>query len=128
MDDGLSCGSSIYNPDTSDRGIVECDVTISELGVIKLKEVIEDKKMWLYISVLGGGCSGYVYDLELRDEDPSDGYQVTEQDEIKIAVHNLDSTLINGILLDFSEKLMGGGFHISNPNAIKTCSCGISFR
>lgn len=128
MDDSLSCGSSIYNPDTSDRDIVECEVIISELGVTKLKEVIGDNEMWLYISILGGGCSGYVYDLELRDERPSDEYQIIKQDEIGVAVHNFDSTLINGILLDFSEKLMGGGFHISNPNATKTCSCGISFR
>ena len=48
-------------------------------------------------------------------------------DEINIFVHNKDSSMLNGIQVDFKETLMGGGFQIENPNADRACGCGQSF-
>ena len=42
-------------------------------------------------------------------------------------IHNNDSSLLNGIELDFKDTLMGGGFNITNPNASRACGCGQSF-
>lgn len=32
-----------------------------------------------------------------------------------------------GMLLDYSDALIGGGFSFKNPNATQTCGCGKSF-
>lgn len=123
----LSCGASIYNPDTSNREIIECEIVLSSKAVNVLQGLMCDKEMWLYIMVKGGGCSGYIYELELLEDEPDENYQIITQDEVKIAVHNLDSSLLNGILIDYEDKLMGGGFKMSNPNAKRSCGCGLSF-
>ena len=44
-----------------------------------------------------------------------------------IYIHNGDSSLLNGLELDFKDTLMGGGFNITNPNASRECGCGQSF-
>jgi iron-sulfur cluster assembly protein len=123
----LSCGASIYNPDTSNREVMDCEIVLSAHAVSILEGLMGDKEMWLYIMVKGGGCSGYIYELELLEDEPTDSHQVIVQDGVKIAVHNLDSTLLNGILIDYEDKLMGGGFKMENPNAKRSCGCGLSF-
>ena len=34
---------------------------------------------------------------------------------------------LDGIEIDYVDRLMGGGFKINNPNVTKSCSCGSSF-
>jgi len=123
----LSCGASIYNPDTSNREVMDCEIVLSAHAVGILQGLIGDKEMWLYIMVKGGGCSGYIYELELLEEEPTDNHQVIAYGEVKIAVHELDSMLLNGIVIDYEDKLMGGGFRMDNPNAKRSCGCGLSF-
>ena len=123
----LTCGESIYALDNVEREVIDCEIILSETAEKMLKQLIEDKELTLFITVRGGGCSGYVYDLDLRDEDPTNEHQILQQNDIMIAVHASDSTLLNGTLIDYEEKLMGGGFKMENPNAQRTCGCGLSF-
>ena len=69
----------------------------------------------------------YIYELELLEDEPTDSHQVISQDGVKVAVNELDSSLLNGILIDYEDKLMGGGFKMDNPNAKRSCGCGLSF-
>ena len=123
----LGCGASIYNPDTSNREVIDCQIILSTQAVNILQGLISDKEMWLYITVKGGGCSGYIYELDLLEDAPTDAHQVISQDGVKVVVHELDSSLLNGILIDYEDKLMGGGFKMNNPNAKRSCGCGLSF-
>ena len=124
-----SCGSSIYNPDKSDRVIIDCEIVLSNEAVSELKRLIGDSpNMNLHISVMGGGCSGYIYELDLDDEAPTENHQVIAQEGISVVIQNEDSAMLNGLLLDYEEKLMGGGFKMVNPNATRTCGCGLSFN
>ena len=123
----LTCGESIYAVDNVEREVIDCEIILSESAEKMLKQLMEDKALTLFITVRGGGCSGYVYDLDLRDEDPTNEHQILQQNDIMIAVHASDSTLLNGTLIDYEEKLMGGGFKMENPNAQRTCGCGLSF-
>jgi iron-sulfur cluster assembly protein len=34
---------------------------------------------------------------------------------------------LEGAQIDFIDSLMGGGFTVVNPNAVKSCACGQSF-
>ncbi|MDA8148273.1 MAG: iron-sulfur cluster insertion protein ErpA, partial [Actinomycetota bacterium] len=35
--------------------------------------------------------------------------------------------LLKGSTLDYNDGLQGAGFHVTNPNATRTCGCGSSF-
>jgi iron-sulfur cluster assembly protein len=77
---------------------------------------------------MGGGCSGYIYELDLEKTEPSEHHQTITQDGISVAIQNGDSAMLNGLVLDYEGKLMGGGFKMINPNATATCGCGLSFK
>lgn len=121
------CGASTYNPDKSDRTVIDCEIILSEKAVVELKRLMQSTPAFLYISVMGGGCSGYIYELDLEEEPPSENHQIITQDGVSVAVQNADSSMLNGLMLDYEDRLMGGGFKMTNPNATKTCGCGLSF-
>ncbi len=126
----FSCGESIYNPDTSNREIVNCNISLTPLAIKTLKEIQNEEvdDLYLYLMIHGGGCSGYIYDLQLLEDKPNSLYQIIIQDDIKIAIHELDSGLLDGLIIDYVDKLMGGGFKMINPNANGECGCGLSFN
>ena len=128
------CDVSIYNA-TKPAEVVFCELSITPDAAVILKgladseEEIQEKGYWyLYINVVGGGCSGYLYDVNIKAEHPPDNTQVLVSEEIEIVVQVEDSTLLNGIQIDWDDSLMGGGLKFINPNASRTCSCGISFK
>ena len=106
--------------------VVSVDITITDTAKLMLAESFgDDKDMALLVGVLSGGCSGYVYDLQIVEE----GFDCQELsvDGVKVLVPNTASHLLNGIEIDYVDKLMGGGFKINNPNAESSCGCGESF-
>ena len=123
----LTCGESIYAIDNVEREVIDCEIILSESAEKMLKQLMEDKALTLFITVRGGGCSGYVYDLDLRDEDPTNEHQILNQNNIPIAVHASDSTLLNGTLIDYEEKLMGGGLQNGKPQCPKNLWVWIEF-
>ncbi|RCH73439.1 MAG: iron-sulfur cluster assembly accessory protein [Candidatus Poseidoniales archaeon] len=82
----------------------------------------------LMVSVEAGGCSGHMYDMQIIER-PNDlaAFQSFQFGDITLLIHNKDSTLLNGIRIDYRDTLLGGGFQIENPNADKSCGCGQSF-
>ncbi|MBJ24127.1 MAG: hypothetical protein CMB64_05590 [Euryarchaeota archaeon] len=82
----------------------------------------------IVISVDSGGCSGYMYDMKIIDDPKDDSYQAINFDGIKVLIHNEHSIMLDGLVLDYNDSLMGGGFAMQNPNANRTCGCGLSFR
>lgn len=82
----------------------------------------------LRIFVTAGGCSGLSYGMVVDDKASDDDY-VIEANGAKLVVDRSSAPFIAGSVVDYkAEKLMGGGFVVSNPNAISTCGCGESFR
>ena len=109
--------------------IVPMEITITEIATQKLREIFnsEPNDVVLKVAVHRGGCSGYLYDLEVVDRPEDEGYQFETVNGINVTIMDYDSSLLAGIEIDFQDTLMGGGFKILNPNANKSCSCGISF-
>ena len=83
---------------------------------------------YLNINVVGGGCSGYLYDVQLLETQPNENTQIINSQGIVIVINAVDSTLLNNIVIDWNDSLMGGGLKFLNPNATKSCACGISFK
>jgi iron-sulfur cluster assembly accessory protein len=76
----------------------------------------------LRIQVVGGGCEGLYYDLDLVAE-PSDSDDVTLSEGVRLFVDRRALPLLDGTTVDFQ-----GGFRFQNPNARRTCRCGASFK
>ncbi len=86
----------------------------------------DDRNMALLVGVLSGGCSGYMYDLQIVEETEIDCQELSISG-FRILVPNSSSHLLDGIEIDYEDRLMGGGFKINNPNAKSSCGCGESF-
>jgi iron-sulfur cluster insertion protein len=80
----------------------------------------------LRLGVMGGGCSGFQYNLDFEEKE-SEMDQVFEINGVKVFIDMKSSLYLNGVTLDYHDGLMGAGFKIENPNARTTCGCGESF-
>ena len=80
----------------------------------------------LRVAVMGGGCSGLQYKMDLQDG-PANRDILVESAGIKVVVDPKSALYVSGSELDYVEALQGGGFKVKNPNAASSCSCGESF-
>ena len=104
-------------------------VTLSDIATIKVAELLaqeEGDALALRVAVKPGGCSGYSYEM-FFDSECMDDDVVREFGTVKVVVDPASAELLTGSTLDFSDGLQGAGFHITNPNATRTCGCGSSF-
>lgn len=80
----------------------------------------------LRVAVVGGGCSGLQYKMDLVDG-PAQRDILVETGTVRVVIDPKSALFVSGSELDFSEDLQSGGFKVTNPNATVTCSCGESF-
>jgi iron-sulfur cluster assembly protein len=50
-----------------------------------------------------------------------------EHEGITILVDEMSLRYMTGSVVDYVDDVLGGGFKIENPNAVKSCGCGSSF-
>jgi iron-sulfur cluster assembly protein/iron-sulfur cluster insertion protein len=104
-------------------------VTLSDAAAAKVAELLaqeEGDELALRVAVKPGGCSGYSYEMFFDTELMADDV-VREFDTVKVVVDAASAELLTGSTLDYSDGLQGAGFHVTNPNASRTCGCGSSF-
>ena len=94
------------------------------------KKIIElskkkEKKM-LRISVTGGGCQGFQYNLDMEDNSKKSDVIIKKNNALVVIDQN-SLNLIKGSEIDFVEDLIGSRFKINNPKTKSSCGCGISF-
>lgn len=80
----------------------------------------------LRLGVRGGGCSGLSYVMRFEAEKRA-GDKVFEEHGARVFVDLKSYLYLKGMTLDWQAALMQQGFAFVNPNASKTCSCGLSF-
>lgn len=80
----------------------------------------------LRVAVVGGGCSGLQYKMDLQDQ-PANRDFLVHSGGIKVVVDPKSALYVTGSELDFVDALQDGGFKVKNPNAVNSCSCGESF-
>ena len=80
----------------------------------------------LRVRVVGGGCAGFSYEVEVVDG-PREGDVVVPSGGIEVFVDPKSTGLLEGVTLDFKRTLMASGFEWRNPAATGTCGCGSSF-
>ncbi len=80
----------------------------------------------LRVAVIGGGCSGLQYKMDLVDG-PQNRDIMVQSSDVRVVVDPKSALFVSGSLLDYSDDLQKGGFKVTNPNAVAHCSCGESF-
>ncbi|HEY9620750.1 MAG TPA: iron-sulfur cluster assembly accessory protein [Crinalium sp.] len=107
------------------RGILMTDAALRQ--VLSLKEK-QGKDLCLRVGVRQGGCSGMSYIMDFEDSN-----NIRETDEVfdyegfKVVCDPKSMLYLYGLVLDYSDAMIGGGFQFTNPNANQTCGCGKSF-
>ena len=105
-------------------------VTLSDAAMDKVAALLAAEEggetLALRVAVKPGGCSGYSYEMFFDSEVMSDDV-VREFGSVKVVVDGASAELLTGSTLDYADGLQNTGFHITNPNATRTCGCGSSF-
>lgn len=103
-------------------------IGLSEKAAAKIRSLLSEQHKpdgGLRVKVVGGGCSGLQYKMDLDVERPGD--KVFGPPDAKILVDRKSFLYLNGTELDYNEGLMQSGFNLQNPNVKRSCGCGASF-
>ena len=104
-------------------------ITITDKAAEKVREIAEAESLQgqgLRLRVVGGGCSGFSYQMGF-DESAQEGDREVVFDGVRVLVDATSAQYLAGTEIDFVSSLHGGGFKFSNPKATHTCGCGSSF-
>ena len=100
---------------------------VTDRAFARLAEIAEltGAQKALRVSVEGGGCSGFQYDIRL--DDPAADDLVLEKNGHKVLVDSISLPFLANATIDFTDELIGARFVVENPNATASCGCGTSF-
>src|SRR5258706_4490935 len=104
-------------------------VTLTDNAGTKVKEIMAQQDpvpAGLRIGVVGGGCSGFSYNMSFENK-PGMIDKVFTFDGLKVYVDATSAMYLNGCVVDYVETLEAAGFKFENPNVKSTCGCGSSF-
>jgi iron-sulfur cluster assembly protein len=107
------------------KGILLTETALKHVLDLRAKQ---GEDLYLRVGVRQGGCSGMSYMMDF--EDPSkvrENDQVFDYEGFKIICDPKSMLYLYGLVLDYSDAMIGGGFQFTNPNASQSCGCGKSF-
>ncbi len=101
-------------------------ITLTDTAALKILSLVGDATdKGLRVKVVGGGCSGLQYRMDV--DAPKPGDKVFERDGAKLVIDRKSFLYVNGSELDYADSLMATGFTLQNPNVKRSCGCGASF-
>jgi iron-sulfur cluster assembly accessory protein len=105
-------------------------VRLTDKAAAMVKETIERENLQgsgLRVAVVGGGCSGFQYSLDIEKEQRAGDF-IFDVKGVRCFVDPMSSMYLAGVEIDYLEGQFGqSGFSFKNPNAKHTCGCGSSF-
>lgn len=111
-------------PQVDDTLVQITSLAAEKVTEIREAEAIEDE-MALRLRVVGGGCSGFSYDLYFDTRTDLDREYTING--VRVVVDEMSLMYLVGTEIDYVEGLAGAGFKFQNPNVKSTCGCGSSF-
>ncbi len=105
-------------------------ITLTDAAVSQVKDMMKaegEENLMLRIGVKGGGCSGLSYGMGF-DTNHNEEDTKLDINGLAVLIDKESTPIVKGIVIDYKQNMMGGGFTIDNPNAIASCGCGSSFR
>jgi len=104
-------------------------VILTDNAIAKVKEIMAQQNpvpAGLRIGVVGGGCSGFSYNMSFENAQGMMD-KTFNFDDLKVFVDATSVMYLNGCVVDYVETLEAAGFKFENPNVKSTCGCGSSF-
>lgn len=124
------CGSVHNEPKIHEAAGDEAPVQLTEKAAEKVLEIRNaegiEPELALRLRVVGGGCSGFSYDLYFDSVNAEMDQEYTIRG-VHVAVDQMSLMYLMGTQIDYVEGLQGAGFKFNNPNVKSTCGCGSSF-
>ena len=105
-------------------------IQLSEAALKRVKILRDNQgsELCLRVGVRQGGCSGMSYMMDFEDVSKiSEKDELFDYEDFKIVCDRKSLLYLYGLMLDYSDAMIGGGFQFTNPNASQTCGCGKSF-
>ena len=131
MSSGVLDQPTLKTPDAPPAAV---PIIVTEKAAGEVKRIIADQqaagaaeKLYLRISVRGGGCSGFQNKLDLDTTYNEKTDLLSEQHGVTLVVDKTSLLYLQGATIDFHEDLNARGFRITNPQAKGTCGCGSSY-
>ncbi|WP_269539294.1 HesB/IscA family protein [Cerasicoccus fimbriatus] len=120
--------SATLNPPADIRIGDERLIQLTESAGKKASALIarEQKGEYLRVAINGGGCNGLSYKMKFVAA-PKKSDILVPTSGVHVVVDMKSALYLKGTIMDYSDKLVGGGFKFTNPNAKSSCSCGESF-
>ena len=104
-------------------------ITLTDASIQRIEVMAEQEKLEnasIRIAVIGGGCSGFSYDIQFDNEERSDDLLV-DTGKFKVYIDPMSYQYVQNTTVDYVEGFNYTGFHFDNPDAKRTCGCGSSF-
>ncbi len=120
----VSVGDGSANDGTEEPMLLLTEKAAEKVREIQASEAI-DAGYGLRLRVIGGGCSGFSYDLFF--DQMTDADRTFESHGVKLVIDEMSLQYLAGTSVDYVEGLQGAGFKFNNPNVKSTCGCGSSF-
>lgn len=104
-------------------------IHMTPLAIAKVKGILAERneETALRIAVLGGGCSGFQYQMSL-DKAPRQDDRILDLDGLQVFVDPRSLLYLSGTSVDYVDGANGSGFKFDNPNAASSCGCGEKFE
>lgn len=120
--------SATLNPPADIRIGDERLIQLTESAGKKANALIarEQKGEYLRVAINGGGCNGLSYKMKFVAA-PKKSDILVPTGGVNVVVDMKSALYLKGTIMDYSDKMVGGGFKFTNPNAKSSCSCGESF-
>jgi iron-sulfur cluster assembly protein len=107
------------------RGIQMTPAALQQVLFLREKQ---GKDLCMRVGVRQGGCSGMSYLMNFEDiSNVTEHDEVFDYDGFQVVCDRRSMLYLYGLVLDYTDAMIGGGFQFTNPNATQTCGCGKSF-
>lgn len=119
----------VNNPKADEKTQVpSIQLTPAAIGEIRrrMSAQADPDRSQLRLWVEAGGCSGLSYEMEFVKDKQERDFEFNF-DGLTVLVESRSMPYITGMTLDYSDKMVNGGFQFSNPKAKRSCGCGTSF-
>ncbi len=106
-------------------------ITVTENAVKQLRQMLASSPdaahEGLRLFIEKGGCSGLSYGMKIAPAEATDA-RIEAAPDVRLFVEAESQPHLQGCTIDYHDGLVGTGFRIVNPNAVRTCGCGTSFE
>ena len=104
------------------------EISFSARALVEVRKLLKrEGGPFFRVGVSKGGCSGWNYEISIAEEPTPDDTVFEFDGDIPVVMSPKAIELLHGMRINYKTSFQEQGFIFENPNAAKTCGCGISF-